>query len=162
MKENRSGKKVTRAGIVLGIGFSGWFDGFMLHMILQWHHMLSNVIPLDSMENMHRLMTADGIFDASCFVIILTGVFLLWSAAYQRSPVPSLQTFVGQLIFGFGLFNLVEGIIDHHILAIHYVRQTPDYAIYNWTFLVVAGVLPILLGSMLMRFGKKAATIESV
>jgi uncharacterized membrane protein len=156
MKENQSGQKVTRAGIVLGIGFSAWFDGFMLHMILQWHHMLSNVIPPDSMENMHRLMTADGVFDASSFLVVLTGVFLLWRAAYNHSPIPSLRTFIGQLVFGFGLFNLVEGVIDHHILAIHYVRQVPDYAVYNWTFLAVAGALPILLGWVLMRPGKRA------
>jgi uncharacterized membrane protein len=155
MSEEQIDEKVTHAGIVLGIGFGGLIDSFMLHMILQWHHMLSNIIPPDSMENMHRLMTADGMFDAFNFLIILLGVFLLWRAAYNRYSIPTLLAFVGQLIFGAGAFNLVEGIIDHHLLAIHYVRQVPNYAVYNWTFLAVGGVLPLLIGWMLMKFGRR-------
>ncbi|MEJ7576513.1 MAG: DUF2243 domain-containing protein [Pyrinomonadaceae bacterium] len=69
-------------------------------------------------------------------------------------PIPTLPAFVGQLIFGTGAFNLLEGIIDHHLLAIHYVRQAPNYAIYNWTFLAVGAVLPILIGWMLMESGR--------
>ena len=155
MREEHPGMKLTRAAIVLGIGFGGLIDSFMLHMILQWHHMLSNVIPADSMENMHRLMRADGMFDAFTFLIILTGVFLLWRAAYRRFVIPAIPAFVGQLIFGAGLFNLVEGIINHQILGIHYVRQVPNYTVYNLTFLAVGAVLPILTGWLLMRSGRR-------
>ena len=81
---NTNNRKITRAGIVLGVGFAGFFDSFMLHMILQWHHMLSNVIPPDSMENMHRLMMTDGMFDAVTFLIILTGVFLFGTQLINR------------------------------------------------------------------------------
>jgi uncharacterized membrane protein len=28
------------------------------------------------------------------------------------------------MLIGFGLFNLVEGIIDHHLLGIHHVNET--------------------------------------
>jgi len=155
MKEEHPGMKLSRAGIVLGIGFGGLIDSFMLHMILQWHHMLSNVIPADSMENMHRLMRADGMFDAFTFLIILAGVFLLWRAAYHRFVIPPISVFIGQLIFGAGLFNLVEGIINHQILGIHYVRQVPNYTVYNLTFLALGAVLPILTGWLLMRSGRR-------
>jgi uncharacterized membrane protein len=33
---------VTAGGILLGIGFGGFFDGIVLHQILQWHHMLTS------------------------------------------------------------------------------------------------------------------------
>ena len=33
--------RVRTAGIVLGIGLGGFFDGIVLHQILQWHHMLT-------------------------------------------------------------------------------------------------------------------------
>ncbi len=151
---NTNSRKLTRAGVVLGFGFAGYFDSFMFHMILQWHHMLSNVIPPTSMENMHRLMRADGMFDAFSFLVILIGALLLWNGAYKRFAIPSLAGFIGQLLFGFGLFNLLEGIIDHHLLQIHYVRQVPDYAIYNWTFLALGAVLPLLIGWFLMQRGK--------
>jgi len=29
-------------------------------------------------------------------------------------------------IIGWGLFNLVEGVVDHHILTIHHVRESND------------------------------------
>jgi uncharacterized membrane protein len=144
--------KLSRAGIVLGVGLGGLVDSFLLHMILQWHHMLSNIIPADSLENMHRLMRADGMFDAACFLIILTGVLLLRNAGVRRDlVVPSFVPFAGQMIFGWGLFNTVEGIVDHHLLRIHYVRQVPEYAVYNWTFLGVAGVGFLILGWLLMQ-----------
>jgi uncharacterized membrane protein len=158
MSKRDSNRKISRAGIVLGIGFGGLFDSFMLHMILQWHHMLSNIIPPDSMENMHRLMMTDGMFDAFNFLVLLIGSFLLWRASFRGLAVPSATAFAGQLLFGAGLFNFVEGIIDHHILAIHYVRQVPDYSIYNWTFLAIGAVLPLLVGWLLMKSGKKTAT----
>jgi uncharacterized membrane protein len=148
-------RRLSGAGIVLGVGLGGLVDSFLLHMILQWHHMLSNVIPADSLENMHRLMMTDGMFDAACFLIILTGVLLLRNAAVSSDlVVPSFAAFVGQMIFGWGLFNTVEGIIDHHILQIHYVRQVPEYAIYNWTFLGVPGIGFLILGWLLMRGNK--------
>jgi len=61
------------------------------------------------------------------------------------------RALAGQLITGWGWLNLVEGIIDHQILEVHYVRQVPEYAAYNWAFLVVGGVLFIVIGWMLMR-----------
>jgi hypothetical protein len=76
--------------------------------------------------------------------------------AYARDPTPSVQVFTGQLILGWGMFNLVEGIIDYHILGIHNVREVPNYAVYNLTFLAVGGVLFILIGWLLMRAGSGA------
>lgn len=39
------------AAIVLGIGLGGFVDGIVLHQILQWHEMLSNKIPPDTLVN---------------------------------------------------------------------------------------------------------------
>ena len=36
---------IISAGILLGTGFGGFFDGILLHQILQWHNMLSSVSP---------------------------------------------------------------------------------------------------------------------
>jgi uncharacterized membrane protein len=70
--------------------------------------------------------------------------------------VPPLQVFTGQLILGWGVFNLVEGIIDHQILGIHNVREVPNYTVYNLTFLGIGGLLFILLGWMFMQAGRRA------
>lgn len=55
---------------------------------------------------------------------------------------------------GFGLFNIVEGIIDHHILQIHHVRQTvpeADWPMYDYGFLAILGVLPLVAGVLMTR-----------
>jgi uncharacterized membrane protein len=150
MLETRKAK-LSKAGILLGIGLGGFIDGIVLHQILQWHNMLSNWVPPDTMEAMSFNMVWDGIFHAAVWVATLIGIFLLRSAAYNGLSIPSTTAFTGQLLFGWGGFNLVEGIIDHQILAVHYVRQAPNYTAYNLTFLAVRGVLMILVGWLLMR-----------
>jgi uncharacterized membrane protein len=155
MGEVAQGGKASVAGILLGIGLGGFVDGIVLHQILQWHNMMSNWIPPTTMEAMSVNMVWDGIFHAAVWLVTLIGVLLLWSAAYRRAAIPTLKAFVGQLFLGWGLFNLVEGVIDHQILGIHYVRQVPNYTVYNLTFLAVGGVLFILLGWMLVRAGNR-------
>ena len=150
----RSAESSTRAsvaGVLLGIGLGGFVDGIVLHQILQWHNMMSNRVPPVTMDAMSYNMVWDGFFHAGVWLVTLVGVFLLWSAANRRAGTPSLTAFIGQLLFGWGLFNLVEGIIDHQLLAVHYVRQVPNYQTYNLTFLAVGGVLLIVLGWVLMR-----------
>jgi len=42
---------------------------------------------------------------------------------------------IGYLLIGWGLFNDVEGIIDHYILQVHHVRPGPDQAFWDFVFL---------------------------
>jgi uncharacterized membrane protein len=130
----------------------GFVDGILLHQILQWHNMVSNWIPPDNMEAMKTNMLWDGIFHAFVWLITLAGILLLWRAAYERETIPTLRALIGQFIFGWAVFNLVEGIIDHQILGIHYVRQVPEYTLYNLTFLAIGGIVFLLIGWLLMRW----------
>jgi uncharacterized membrane protein len=158
MREDRRSHRATVAGILIGIGMGGFVDGIVLHQIAQWHNMLSNVVPPHTMDNMRVNMTWDGLFHALTWLITLVGILLLWSAAYARAPIPSMRAFMGQLILGWGVFNLIEGIIDHQILRIHNVREVPNYTVYNLTFLAVGGVLFLVIGWLLMRAGRSAGT----
>ena len=46
------------AGILFGLGLGGFFDGIILHQVLQWHHMLtSDGYPADSLHNGHMKET---------------------------------------------------------------------------------------------------------
>jgi uncharacterized membrane protein len=152
---SRHSQKSTIAGILIGVGMGGFVDGIVLHQILQWHNMLSNLLPPTTMDNMRVNMVWDGVFHALVWLITLVGIFILHNAAYQGYNMPSLPSFIGQLILGWGLFNLVEGIIDHQILGLHYVRQVPNYTVYNLTFLAVGGVLSIVVGWLLMQAGRR-------
>jgi uncharacterized membrane protein len=151
MTQGKRSNSAILAGILIGIGMGGFVDGIVLHQILQWHNMLSTWIPPTTMEAMRINMLWDGIFHAFVWLVTLTGIFMFWKAAYYGEMIASFRAFVGQLLLGWGSFNLVEGLINHQILGLHYVRQVPNYTIYNLIFLAIAGILFIILGWVLMR-----------
>jgi uncharacterized membrane protein len=157
MREERRSHQVSMAGILIGVGMGGFVDGIVLHQIAQWHSMLSNLVPPHTMDTMRLNMRWDGLFHALTWLVTLVGILRLRSAAAGRATMPSLQAFAGQLLLGWGAFNLIEGIIDHQILGLHNVREVPNAMLYNLTFLAIGGVLFILLGWLLMRAGSRAA-----
>lgn len=142
---------MTKTGILMGVGLGGFVDGILLHQILQWHNMLSNRLPPISMENMKINMTWDGLFHALVWIITVIGIFILWRDARRSVALPATVPFVGQFIFGWGLFNLVEGLINHQILNLHHVREVPDYLLYDLAFLAIGGVSFLLIGWLMMR-----------
>ena len=144
------------AGLMLGIGLGGFFDGILFHQILQWHAMLSARIPRDTMDNMKVNMTADGLFHAVTWAATLIGVALLWKALNQRDALrPSGTAFVGWMLAGWGWFNLVEGIIDHHILNLHHVVEALGVSMWDWLFLA-SGVVLIVVGHAMGRQAYRA------
>ena len=82
--------------------------------------------------------------------ITIIGVGLLWSAAHKKETFPIRWEFIGLLLFSFGLFNIIEGIINHHILSLHHVKDDPNPLIWDLAFLAIAGVLFIGIGWALM------------
>ena len=159
MIRNHSDRPFVQAGIVLGVGLGGFVDGIVLHQILQWHHMLTSAgFPATSVGNMEVNMVADGLFDATNWVITVIGLALLWRAKKQ-GELPPTRTFVGSLAVGWGLFNLVEGIIDHHILGIHHVRSGPNQIVWDLAFLALGAVL-VVTGWILVRSGKRKPVTE--
>src|SRR4051812_8381310 len=121
MAEARNRGPLISAGALLGVGTGGFVDGILLHQIIQVHNMLSARYPPTTLVNAEINMFWDGLFHAFCWIMAALGLAFLWRAG-QRSDVPwSTRTFVGSLALGWGIFNLVEGAIDHHILGIHHV-----------------------------------------
>lgn len=141
------------AGTTLGIGLGGFIDGIFFHQILQWHEMLSNKIPPVTLLNKSVNMFWDGIFHAFCLVVVLIGLYLLLSIMFRHDVVVTKRAFTGSLILGWGIFNLVEGIIDHHLLRLHNVKEISDQVmLWNYGFLAFSIIL-ILLGNVLVRKG---------
>jgi uncharacterized membrane protein len=57
---------------------------------------------------------------------------------------------------GWGVFNLVEGVIDHHVLHVHHVYERAGESIYDYAFLA-SGALLMFLGWALIRAAHVAA-----
>ena len=112
------------AGVTLGIGLGGFFDGIVFHQLLQWHHMLTSHgdYPMDTVAGLQVNTTWDGIFHAATWAATLVGLALLWSAS-RKYDVSWSPVLIGALLMGWGGFNLVEGIVDHHLLGLHHVRD---------------------------------------
>jgi len=112
--------------------------------------MLSSVHPPDDLVNAKVNMFWDGLFHAFTWCATAIGIGLLWRAG-RRPDVPwSGRTFVGSLMAGWGLFNVVEGAIDHHLLGIHHVRPGEAQLAWDVGFLVFGAVL-ILSGWLVSR-----------
>jgi uncharacterized membrane protein len=145
-------------GLLLGVGLGGFVDGILLHQIAQWHNMGSGILPPTTMEAMSQNMLWDGLFHAVTWVVTVVGVVALWREGHAGTAPRSLRVLAGQMLLGWGLFNFVEGLIDHHLLGLHHVRDVPVHMpIYDWLFLGVGGVLLIIVGWLLSRPSDDAA-----
>lgn len=150
----RSGP-VVAATTLLGIGMGGFVDGIVLHQILQWHNMVSAKIPPDTLLNSKTNMFWDGMFHAFTWIVVMTGIVLLWKAVKNKQVNLSDKLLSGGLLFGFGLFNVVEGIIDHHLLVLHNVREISDSpSAWNFGFLGLSLVM-LVVGWRLIGQGRR-------
>ena len=112
----------------------------------------SAVLPPVTMDAMRRNMRWDGYFHAGTWLVTLMGVYLLLYDARRGARLPTGRAFTGQLLLGWGVFNVLEGVVDHHVLQLHHVRDLPTHVpLYDWIFLLVGGVLLIVLGWLLGR-----------
>ncbi|MPY66874.1 DUF2243 domain-containing protein [Deinococcus sp. SDU3-2] len=150
LRTNTNPRSWLWGGVFLGLGLGGFFDGIVLHQILQWHHLLSEVYLPTTLENLKINTVADGFFHAATWVFTLIGIFLLWQGTRGQHVTWSTRALVGALLLGWGLFNVVEGLVDHQILQIHHVRPGPNQALYDVGFLVW-GAAMLLIGWALMR-----------
>lgn len=123
------------AAFLMGLGLGGLFDGIVLHQVLQWHHLVSAPVPPDTLENLERNTLADGLFHVVAWVLTVAGLLLLLRANDGRVREGARRWFVGGLLLGWGAFNVVEGLVDHHLLQLHHVRPGPDQDLYDMAFL---------------------------
>lgn len=150
-------RKILVGGLLLGIGFGGFFDGIVLHQILQWHHLLSATgdHPVNTVAGLEANTLADGLFHAFTFVASLAGLFVVWSALGRGVAIAGRQL-AGMMLTGWGAFNLVEGLVDHQVLTIHHVN--PENVVL-WDVAILALGAGLVVGGMaLARSGR--ATVE--
>jgi uncharacterized membrane protein len=139
------------AGLFLGIGLGGFVDGILFHQILQTHNMLSASIPVVDLVSAKINMTWDGYFHAGVWLMTVIGVYLLFKAGGRQDVAWSVRILNGAMLAGWGLFNLVEGLIDHQLLGIHHVMEYAIHKLpYDLAFLA-SGVIFMLVGWLLVR-----------
>jgi uncharacterized membrane protein len=141
------------AAFVIGFASSGFFDGVLLHQILQWHHLLS-LVEVDAVRRLQAQILADGLFHALMYVVAAIGLVLLWrSRRGLAAPGGSRRLWSGVLI-GFGAWNVLDIALFHWILEIHHVRlDVANPIAWDVGWLLVLGVTPLVAGVALTRRG---------
>lgn len=140
--------RLRRAGGLLGFAMGGFFDGILLHQILQWHHLLSGVSG-GMFSSLRFQITMDGIFHALMYVIAALGLWQLYRARTlgpaTGSPWPAFWT-------GFGAWHVIDALVSHWITGIHRVRMDSEVPLmWDLIWLVLFGLAPIWLGWRMAR-----------
>lgn len=158
----QGGLSLQAPGIVLGVGMGGFVDGILLHQLLQWHHMLTSTdtdnigvrfYPAESVHGLEMNTVWDGVFHTLTWLAVLIGIGVLYSrVTHSRGRVWTSRVLWGWMLVGWGQFNLVEGVVDHHLLGIHHVRSGRYELWWDLAFLGV-GALLVAGGWLLQRTG---------
>lgn len=142
------------AGYMLGFGLGGFFDGIVLHQLLQWHHLLSGLE--QARLDIRLLILWDGIFHALMYLIAIIGLCLLWRAR-NEFPAPGADRLMfANAVVGFGGWHVLDSIVSHWLLGIHRVRMDVDNPLF-WDLLWFAmfGLIPLTIGWIMRRSGSK-------
>jgi uncharacterized membrane protein len=152
----------TRDGVLLpatiiGVGLSGFFDGILLHQVLQWHHLLS-LVPGERFRDIGTQILADGVFHVVMYLVTAAGLWLLWRRrAALALPTSGWRVIAGGGLLGFGLWNVIDVGFFHWVLGIHRIRvNVPDPMLYDLGWIVALGIVPLLAAWLLLRGSGRA------
>lgn len=135
--------------LALGFSLGGFFDGILLHQILQWHHLLSGLE--QARLDIRFLILTDGLFHGLMYLVALIGLYLLWTS---RAPTPRRNNapLNARAMIGFGIWHIIDAVLSHWILGIHRVRMDVGQPLlWDLSWLAVFGLLPLATGYYLMR-----------
>ena len=151
------------AGLLYGLGLGGFVDGIVLHQLLQWHHMVSNVDgqPTDTVAGLEVNTMADGFFHVATWLLVVGASIVTIAQWRQGRLAPSWSFHIGLVLAGWGTFNIVEGLVDHHLLGAHHVRDDLGGPL-SWDLAFLAsGVVLVVVGWLLHRRGLATTVAES-
>lgn len=154
MDSVRTGPTIA-AVTLLGFGLGGFIDAIVFHMLLQWHQMISNILPPDTSMKKNINMFWDGVFESFTFIMTFIGLLMFWDNFKNSKLVKSDNIFWGSLLFGWGLFNVFDSLIDHYLFKFHNVRENvSNPEVYNIVFLISA-ILFMIVGWFIINKGRK-------
>lgn len=146
------------AGLLYGLGVGGFVDGIVLHQVLQWHHMVSDVdaYPTSTLAGLEANTLADGFFHTATLLFLLVASVLTVRAWQQGRFAPTWRFQLGLVVAGWGVFNLLDGVVDHQVLGVHHVRDDLGGPLsWDLGFLAVSALL-LVGGTLVHRSGARA------
>ncbi len=149
-------KTVAGAAFLLGFALGGFFDGILLHQVLQWHHLLSTLEARGPpFADLRFQLAADGYFHLLMYVIAALALWFLWRgrrALYKSGAGRRLSAW---LLIGFGLWHVVDAVASHWVAQIHRIRMDAENPLlWDIGWLVVFGAIPLAVG-LWLRTGRR-------
>ena len=139
------------AAILLGFSLGGFYDGILLHQILQWHHLLSNV---GAVNDMRTQVLFDGIFHALMYVVAAVALAKLWKARAAANGPGAGRQLWGYALLGFGLWHIVDSVVSHWITGIHRIKiDSPNPLAWDLLWVIAFGIVPVLIAWRMLRKG---------
>ncbi|CAO3356926.1 DUF2243 domain-containing protein [Azospirillum melinis] len=144
------GRTLLLGGFSLGFALGGFFDGILLHQILQWHHLLSGLASPPYADITVQIL-ADGLFHALMYLVAAIGLWLLWRG-HTGSVTVGGRRLMGWTLLGFGIWHILDGLVSHWLLGLHRIRMDVENKLF-WDLLwfFVFGVAVMLAGWLLTR-----------
>jgi len=148
----RTGTETLRLpGLLLGVAFGGFFDGIVLHQILQWHHLLSGLSG-GRWGDLRVQLLADGLFHALMYVLAAGALVLLVRRRHHLTMPGARETLLVVFFTGFALWHLLDAVLSHWLLGIHRIRMDSAQPLaWDIGWLLVFGLLPWLWARRLAR-----------
>ena len=144
------------AGYLLGFSAGGFFDGILLHQILQWHHLLSGMTRAP-FTNLRGQILVDGLFHAAMYVIAAIGILKLLQARYVLVDRSADRLLFADFLIGFGFWHVLDAVLSHWILGLHRIRMdVPNPLLWDVLWFVVFGLAFLALG-LALRWHKPSS-----
>lgn len=144
-------KTLTASGLLLGFSLGGLIIEIVVHLLLQWSYILSNIFPMDTLPGLRVNIFSDGVFDLTMWLIAVTGLGLLWWSIKQGAHLAmTTRAFIGWNIVGWGGLTLFDSIVFHTLLRLHQLRQVSNFLVYEIAYFVI-GLLLVLAGLLIAR-----------
>lgn len=139
------------SGFLLGFALGGFFDGILLHQVLQWHHLLSG-LQGEPFDDIRVQILADGLFHLKAYAIALIGLVLLWRTRDEFARPPAGRMLMAATLIGFGVWHVIDAILSHWILGIHRIRMDAENVLlWDLAWFFVFGIAFIAAGWWLGR-----------
>lgn len=135
--------KTYLPAVFLGFALGGFFDGVLLHQILQWHHLLSLVPGVDDLR---MQMLWDGYFHLAMYIVALVGLAAVWRYRAVIGDDPKRRLWA-MLPVGFGLWHSIDAVLSHWVLGIHRIKvDSAVPLVWDLGWLMGFGILPAVAG----------------
>jgi uncharacterized membrane protein len=125
----------------------------VLHQVLQWHNLVSDVVAPDDLDALRRNVFWDGVFHAVTAALAAVGtvLVLLGGAGTGSSGVP-LRRVAGLALVGWGAFHVLDQVVFHLLLGLHDIRDdVADPALWNWGWAALGLLLAAAGGGLARR-----------